>query len=183
MPTWEEAVNQPLVLGIDGAVRFLSPQEITELPHILREKEIIDNIVETNYIDWFWGAKKGILVATNLRVMFVGKNGQRGATLEDFAYRAIDSVQHYGGFFSGGVKLFISGKEKKFEGINKEAAAQFADAVRQQIQAHTQPATSKHAPAHQSSDVLPSLERIATLRDQGHLTQEEFDLLKRRLLD
>ena len=191
MPTLEEIKKQ---LGkLDRASKILGRREINELPTVLWHDETIENAVQGKY-----GESQGILVATDKRLIFVNK-GMVGGRLrvEDFPYDKIASIQYDTGKILGDyhwsdmdrkakITIFASGNKAEIEQVHKKQVRDFCEYVRARTTPASAPVSAPAQPASpavaRGDDVIEQLERLARLRQEGVLTQEEFDAQKRRLL-
>jgi len=176
MPTLDEIKAQ--IQNLDGASKLLGFKEIKQLPAILWEDEVVEKLVQGIYSSGY-----GILVATNKRLIFVDKGLIYGLRVEDFPYDKITSIQYETGVFYGEIKIFASGNKADITQISKKQARDFAEYVRARISGVKEHA-SVYAPAQTSSgDVITQLERLAELKEQGILSEEEFLTLKKKILE
>ncbi len=166
---------------LGGANISLSRREINELPNILWQDEIIEGVVQGYY-----HSGGALLVATTKRLIFIS----RGLRLhvEDFSYDKISSIQHETGLIGGSIKVFASGNNAEITNVPKAYVKGFADFVRAKISgmkehpavtAHYASTSSSHPPGE---DIIIQIERLAKLKDQGILTEEEFQTKKQELL-
>ena len=181
MPTLTEIQLQ--IKNLDGFESFLGSKEIKELPNILWADETVENIIQGTYNDG-----NGILVATNRRLVFVDKGILFGLKVEDFAYDKISSIQYETGIFFGKLTIFTSGNKAVIDNVIKAKVRVFGDWVRSRISAPitnsiNQPSTPIHNSSQGKVDIADQLERLAKLKDQGILTDEEFTIQKKKLLD
>ena len=176
MPSLEEVKSQIEHLG--GATKLLGFKEIKELPKILWEDEQVEKLVQGRY-----GKGIGILVATNKRLIFVDKGLIYGLRVEDFPYDKISSIQYETGLVYGEIKIFASGNKADIEHVNKKHAKNFAEYVRARISGVKEHASAPEDPAQASSDdVITQLERLAKLKEQGILSEDEFLVQKENIL-
>ena len=174
MPTLEEIKIQ--IKCLDGVSRLLGRREIRELPNILWDDEIVEQIVQCLYENG-----QGILVATNKRLLFVDKGLIYGLRIEDFPYDKITSIQYETGLIFGKIKIFASGNKADIEQVDKKQARDFAEYVRARISGIKEHASiPKNKPA--SDDVITQLERLAKLKSQGVISDEEFSSQKKKIL-
>lgn len=173
MPTIDE-VNAQLE-SIDGWTKFLSRREINELPNVLWPKERIEQFGGGTY-----EGKRGVLVATNRRLIFLDK-GLIRLKVEDFPYDKVTSAQVETGLIWGKLTILASGNKAVIDNMPKDQARSLGDHVRRRLNKPSpqQPGPERGTP---SDDVVSQLERLAKLRQQGLLTDQEFVAQKRRLL-
>jgi len=177
MPSIFEIQSQIKNLG--GFESFLGRKEIKELPSILWEDECVENIIQGTYNNG-----NGILVATNRRLVFVDKGFLFGLKVEDFPYDKISSIQYETGILMGKLTIFTSGNKAIIDNVIKAKVRVFGDSVRAKISAPKEIA-SQIAPivvSQQPIDIADQLERLAKLKEQGILTDEEFAQQKKKIL-
>ena len=179
MPSLEEIQEQIRGALSDRDRRSLGqPREIKELPSILAEDEIIENILSGIYSN-----RRGILVATNRRLIFVDKGIMGGVKVKDFSYEKISSIQYKTGMFLGEITIFSSGNDANISHIDKDVARSFGDFVRARISSpKPPPAITSDVDSPTQDDVIIKLERLAKLKEQGVLDDREFQEQKRRML-
>ena len=178
MPNLSEIQSQ--ISNLDGLETFFGRKEIKELPNVLWDDEKIENIVQGTYSNG-----NGILVATNKRLIFVNKGLLFGLKVEDFPYEKITTIQYETGLIFGKLTIFTSGNKAIIDNVIKTKVRVFGDWVRARISA-----TQKNALANDSYtteslkvDIADQLERLAKMKDQGILTEEEFGVQKKKLLN
>ena len=180
MPTLEQIQEQ--VKHLDSASQFLGRREIKELPNILLADENIEAIIQGTY-----NAGNGILVATSKRLIFVDKGLLYGLKIEEFPFDKISSVQYSTGLLLGDLTIFASGNKAKIDNVDNKTVRSFGDYIRNKLSIRDQAKTaaeSKPAVENElSDDVINKLERLAKLKDQGILTEEEFKQQKTKLLN
>ncbi|MEK5431749.1 PH domain-containing protein [Lysinibacillus sp. FSL R7-0073] len=129
--------------------------------------------------------KKGLLIATNMRVVFVTKMG-----VSQF-YKSIYYKYMEGIFFaSDGIAqkeliILTPGLRETFDDIlNDDRLNKFIDVVQKQMQdSKDNPRmTNDKKKLSASADPYSDLEKIANLRDKGILTEEEFLEEKKKIL-
>lgn len=181
MPTLDEIKEQ--INGLDGVSRFVSRKEIKELPHILWEDENVEDILPGTYNNG-----NGILVATNSRLIFIDKGLVFGLKVEDFPLDKITSIQYSTGLMFGKLTIFASGNKAVIDNCEKVRVRKFGDNIRNKITAKSNP---EPAPSNSSTnndsqgqdDVVSKLERLAKLKEQGILTEQEFLDQKKKILE
>ena len=161
--------------------RFLSRGEIKELPRILWEDELPEAVVSGRYHDG-----NGLLVATDRRLIFVDK-GLVGLTVEDFYFEDISSIESHIGWMMGNVNIYARGNKENIEDVPKDMIRPFSDFLRNRLALAKQlkdPLPASHEqPTSSSVSVADELIKFTELLKDGILTEEEFNVQKRRLLD
>ncbi len=150
-------------------------RELKKLAEHLYEGETVRFIAQGTY-----EGDQGIVVLTDVRLLFLF-HGVMRQRKEDFPLRLISSVQTKSGWGTGEIKVWVSGNSASISGIVKSDLEPLADAVRQGIA--TQHAAPPTAPSAESADdPYEALRKLASLRDAGVLTEEEFETKKQDLL-
>lgn len=175
MPTLQEVKQQANKL--DGVSKFLSRKEINELPKILWENEAVENMAQGTYNNG-----SGLLVASNKRLLFIDK-GWFSLKVEDFPYDKISSIQYETGMLSGSITIYCSGNKAAISNIiPKQKCRDFAEYIRARISKPMEHASMPTAAASSGNSVADQLEKLASLREKGVLTDEEFANEKRKIL-
>lgn len=170
----EEIKSQIQTLKLDNVSSFLGRKEINELPNILAQTETVDNIIQGTY-----NKGQGILVSTNRRLVFIDKGFLYGLKVEDFPLDKITSIQYQTGLLLGSVMIHTSGNISLIENVDKKSSRNFSEFVRDKL---SQPKESA-APIDSQPNVLDQLEKLAKLKENGILTEEEFNDHKKKLLE
>jgi hypothetical protein len=125
--------------------------------------------------------RKGLLAATNRRLVFYAKK-LGGYDLESFPYENLSSIEMGKQMVMGHhVKFFASGNEVRMKWIDdKEGVAEFVTEVKRRMKGGS-PVAPLTTP-QQQPDLADQLRRLAELRTEGLLTDEEFEAEKQKLL-
>ena len=176
----EEIQKQIKSLNIDGVGRLLGRMEIKELPNILWEYELIEDLVQGRYQN-----KNGLLVATSKRLIFIDKGFFGKLTVEEFPFDKISSIQYQAGLLLGTITIFASGNKAEIENVDKKRVKAFGNYLRTRISdIGTKDAGSQSPMPNnaQQDDTISQLERLAALKEQGILTEDEFQKQKQAIL-
>ena len=177
MPTLEDIKSQ--IQHLDSGSKLLGFKEIKELPNILWDDEQVEKLVQ----GWY-GKGEGILAATNKRLVFVDKGLIYGLRVEDFPYDKITSIQYKTGLIFGKITIFASGNKADIEQVDKKQTRDFGDYVRARISGIKEHACVSKTPTEPSTeDVITRLERLAKLKQQGVLSEDEFLVQKKIILE
>jgi PH (Pleckstrin Homology) domain-containing protein/putative oligomerization/nucleic acid binding protein len=125
-------------------------------------------------------SRSGMLAATDHRVVFYAKK-MGGYDLEVFPYKHISSIETSKGMMGHEIKFFASGNEVKLKWIDKKSDAPGLVAIvkDQMTAAHATPAA---VDSGGSPDVADQIRKLAQLRDEGLVTDEEFESKRADLL-
>ena len=151
---------------------YLKRKEIKELPKILSKNEKIDNIIEGMY-----NGGIGILVSTNRRLIFIDKGILYGLKVEDFPLNKISSIQYETGLLSGKIKIHTTGNITTIDKVEKTSVRDFAEFVRNKIELKAETKNENQ------NDIFDKLEKLGNLKDKGILSNEEFEIQKKKLLN
>ena len=150
-------------------------RSIERLPDILWEEEVPETLVYGTYNNL-----RGILVATGKRLVFVNRGWFGALVINDFAYDGISSIESKTGLGLGEITIYVSGKKEKLNSIPNNQLRPFADILRKNVLlAHGD--TSDSQPVLLTS-VAGELETFVKLRDEGVISDDEFQAQKTRLL-
>lgn len=180
MPSFDEIKSQ--LSRLNSASTVLARKEIKELPNILWEDEHIRDAVQGVYNN-----RIGLLVATDRRLVFVDK-GLMSLKVEDFQYDKISSIQYQTGWVLGQITIFASGNRAEIKQIAKNHTPLFAETVRNMIGGVHTGSAARSEPQQASSavgsseDFVEKLEKLARLKDQGIVTEQEFAEQKAKIL-
>lgn len=116
-------------------------------------------------------------------MIFVDKGLIYGLRVEDFPYDKISSIQYKTGLIFGEITIFASGNKADIGQVEKKQVEVFSDYVRARITEIKEHA-SYHSQEHNNSsgDLADQIKKLAVLKDQGILTEEEFSAKKKKLL-
>ncbi|HOB43694.1 MAG: hypothetical protein BWY45_02970 [Euryarchaeota archaeon ADurb.Bin294] len=175
MATQEEINEQIKQIGAGG---FLYRKEVKALPSILWEDENLEKLVQG-----FYHGGTGILVATDKRLIFIDKGLIYGLRVEDFPYDKLTSIQYKTGLILGEITIFASGNNAKIENIQKGEVKPFAEYVRARITGKMGHASAPQNTPVAQDDIISKLEKLASLKERGILSDEEFIEQKARILN
>jgi hypothetical protein len=126
--------------------------------------------------------RKGILVATDRRVLFFAKK-MGGYDLESYPYGNISSLEQGKTMMGGTLKFFASGNtaSMKWIDVKKHHLGEFMTIVQSQMNAAKSAATPTQSDGPQL-DIAEQIRKLADLRDAGILSDQEFSAKKTELL-
>ncbi|HCN50043.1 MAG TPA: hypothetical protein DIT10_13310 [Chryseobacterium sp.] len=154
---------------------FFARKEIHELPDILSVDEKIVYLVEgRNKIN----NHHIILVATDRRVIFVDKEFMYGLKVEDFSYSKISSIQYETALLLASIDIHVADDVVEIDGVGKYDAELFCEKVRN-FMAHPE----EYVQAKTEPTVLDQLEQLGRLKENGFLSEDEFNEQKKKLID
>lgn len=181
MPSLDDIKLQ--IKSLDRVSKYLGKREIKQLPDILWEDEVVENIVQGIYSKGL-----GILVATNKRLVFVDKGMIYGLTVETFPYKNISSIQYSTGLLYGKLTIFSSGNKSEIDNVGKKEVRLFSEFVRNKLSLLDEPSEiinkkGESVKSNSLPDRITQLERLAELKDKGIISEEEFTTEKQKILN
>lgn len=168
--------------GHPGIALFGAGREIKHLAALLNPDEFVLDVLQGRYSD-----QEGLLVRTTTRLIFFVK-GFTSSKVEEFALDKVTSVEYTAGLVLADVTVFASGNKAEIKNTMKIHTKVFVNGLRRQLEAgkHEAPAATPAAalaPADsQGGGTLVELERLASLKERGFLSDEEFTAAKRKIL-
>lgn len=153
-------------------------KNLKELNKILND----DEETEKTIVAWH-DHREGVLSITNRRLLFVGKGLLSGLTVKDFPLEKIINVDYQLKSFtsisrSSFIRIYGHGNAIEFDGVigSKDEVKDFVEHLKSKVgkQNHT---------ASKDNDFISQLERLAKLKEQGILTEEEFQTQKEKILN
>jgi hypothetical protein len=119
--------------------------------------------------------RNGVLIATNKRLVFYAKK-LMGYELEDFPFSNISSIESGKNMMGHNISFFASGNKVKMKWINDGEIKKFVEHVRSEIGKESSSSNSK------AENIPDQIEKLSKLKDQGILTEDEFQAKKEDLL-
>ena len=124
----KEIKHQISKMPITNANTFFARKEIKSLPDILMENEKLENIIVGNF-----SSGTGVLICTNVRLMFVNKGFFFGLKVIDFPLKNISSIEYSTGMILGKIKIHMSGNTSQIEYCDKKSVSSFVNYVRSKL--------------------------------------------------
>lgn len=175
-------------MKIDGSFDFLTKAHMRGIERVLENEEIIDATYGT--ID---RSMKGIkqekemivLVLTSTRVIIYNNKIRGGHSSIDCPLRSIHSIDSNVGFVYADIKIHSGNDVLKIEKLSKSACEAFVKNLKTEIsKENNSTPNSQISQASQASsiDIADQIQKLAGLKAQGILTEEEFNAQKKKLL-
>ena len=160
--------------SVPPAAARWSKREMKELPEHLGIDELVEDAVACCLEEF------GLLVRTDLRLFFLDKQMFGAVVVLEFPFSEVTSVECEPGKTLSSLTVVRSGEATTFTGLDRDRCRAFADATRARIAAPA-PAAGGPTPAA-GPDPIGDLERLSALWKSGALTDQEFEVLKQRVL-
>lgn len=154
--------------------RLYGRKEVRHLHHLLRGAERVIILGRGSY-----NKKQGLVVLTNERLFFFEKSLLGQETVEDFALKAITSLETGKKMTGERLVVHISGNRSEITNMIHGQADEITREFRRLMTAREAPSPARTTAPQ---DPLEQLERLASLHEKGLITAEEFEQKKADLL-
>lgn len=178
MPSLNE-VKRQISQYKDGYI-FWTNKEIRTLPKILDEDEDIKAVTSGYMNNATW-----LAVCTTRRLIFLNCGMFFGMRQIQLPLDRIQSIDHAFTIAFGSISVWDGASSFTISMVMKSSILPFVRATQEAMYAHrksmnqpSQPVAAAAAPL----DVASQLSKLADLKERGHLTEEEFQAQKRKLL-
>lgn len=172
MPTREEINRQ--IKAYPNRYIFWTQKEIKALPEVLDDDESV-KAVTSGMID----TSTWLAVCTNRRVIFLNRGMIYGLRQVQFPLDRIQSLDHKFALVFGSISVWDGASAFTLNMVLRNSIIPFVRIVEEHMQLLRK---AQYAPAAASSDVATQLQKLADLKEKGHLTDEEFQKQKKKLL-
>lgn len=127
---------------------------------------------------------KNYLIVTDSRVILWAR-GVLNSSVDAFDYVDIKSVEMQKGILFGSIVFNVYGKMEHFAEMQKPEASRIVDMIRNNIKTVKNKIYEAKKPIEDKAeiDVIGQIERLASLKDRGILSAEEFVSKKQKLLE
>ena len=122
--------------------------------------------------------RNGIFIATDIRLVFFSSKMFKGYDMEVFPYSNISSIEMGKSLMGHTISFFASGNKVSMKWINGDVSS-FMNIVKPKIdkKANPSPATNNSMP-----DIADQIRKLSDLKNEGILSEEEFQAKKVQLL-
>lgn len=157
---------------------FGTKKEFFHLPEILNNGEqplaIASGMMDNN--TW-------LITLTNQRVIFLDKGMMYGVKQIDVSLRNIVSVGGKTGIILGEIMISTSGQNYTVKNVMKASVIPFTNLINETKNGLNDDKKTSELPPPETSDFISKLERLASLKEKGILSEEEFQQQKQRILN
>lgn len=161
-----------------GDDQFFTRKELNHLPHVLHDDEEVLAFTSGMMNNNTW-----LITLTDKRIIFLDKGLIYGLRQTAIDLDKVNAVSGETGIMLGSISIQDGAGSYKIRNVWKKTVMRFTNRVQQAIDARKSPRQQPAAPAASADDeIILKLERLATLRERGVLTDEEFAAQKARIL-
>lgn len=177
MPTTLKEVQKQLK-RIKTADIFGTKKEIKYLPEILAHDEKIRCLTSGMMDGNTW-----LVVCTSKRVIFLDKGMFYGLKQAEIPLNKINSINQSAGFFFGTISIWYGTSSLVMTNVKKKSIKYFVHSTNKAIEDLDNNRREEGNEDNNLKDIVADeLMKLAKLKEQGVLTQEEFDQQKAKLL-
>lgn len=133
--------------------------------------------MKTKYVVYNDDNFDGVLAITNKRVIFHNDSLFKGKVTVEYPFNKIITIEQD----KDEIKLIGSGIKAEFKMFSLSDIEEMAQALREQLEKFN--SHDKESSNNAKTDFISQLERLAELKKQGILTEEEFQDQKKRILE
>ncbi len=173
MPTLAEIKRQ--IDAYRHSYIFWTKKEIRALPEILEHDESVKAITSGLMNNATW-----LAVCTEKRVIFINRGMLYGIRQIQIPLERIQAIDHEATIFFGSITIWDGASAFMIGMVLKSSILPFVKATQEQM--NLLRGKAKPAPQTTTTDIASQLERLANLKEKGHLTEEEFQSQKKKLL-
>ncbi len=167
--------------GVVSDTPFGTKKEFFHLPEILNSGEhpvaIASGMMDGN--TW-------LITLTNKRVIFLDKGMIFGVKQVDINLNNIVSVGGKTGLIFGEIMISTSGQNYTIKNVMKASVIPFTNLVNETRNSADTPAPQRKEPSKDGQsfeEQMAKIERLAEMKEEGILTEEEFQQQKQRILN
>lgn len=166
---------------VNANLSMFTRGEIKELPNILAADEPVLAITDAQFLNT---VDAGILLVTPKRIVSVSKAMFKPVKVSEFNNETINEVSFVKNFISPVIKIHTNEKIVEFECFyDKQDAEIFYGFIEKMYNQKKFQKQQNSIKAVSTDIVLEQLEKLAKLRENGILTDEEFAKQKQKLLE
>ncbi|MBV4438584.1 PH domain-containing protein [Clostridium tyrobutyricum] len=157
---------------------FGTKKEIKFLPEVLRDDEVIKYMTSG-----FLEGNTWLVTCTNKRIIFLDKGMVFGLKQKEIPLEKINSIGQKRGLLLGKIEIWDGASKILIDSIDKDTLKPMIDAInsaREALKSEDRPQSSNNITAQE--DIPLQIKKLAELKDQGILTEEEFTKKKTELL-
>jgi hypothetical protein len=137
-------------------------------------------IVESSYLRPKMFPKK-LIITTRRAIIY--KPELIGNAVEDFQLNSISNIDVKKGMMRSDITLHVGLESHTIEFVNNGDAQRAVRILKANMQTFNQPQTTQPVQSTEPLDIADQIKKLADLRDQGVLSEDEFKEAKKKILD
>ncbi len=174
MPTAAEVNRQ--IDALPNSYIFWTRKEIRALPQILDHDEPIKA-----FTSGFMNNATWIAVCTDRRIIFLNRGMIYGERQLMIPLERVQAIDHQSTIFFGSITVWDGASAFMLSMVLKSSILPFVKTTQEQMQV-VRMNSKPTPPSTATTDIASQLAKLADLKEKGHLTEEEFQAQKKKLL-
>ena len=173
---WEEAKGEYQRIAKEiGDDQFFTKKELKYLPEVLQEGEQV-----LAFSSGMMDANTWLITLTDRRIIFLDKGLIYGLKQSVIPLNKVNSISGKTGLILGEISITDGAGTRVIKNVWKKTVGPFTAKALKAIDSLNE--TQKPVSAPSNDDRIDKLERLAALKEQGILTEEEFANEKAKIL-
>lgn len=158
---------------------FFTKKELEHLPEILLDGEYV-----ISFTSGMMDGNTWLITLTDKRIIFLDKGMLYGLKQAVIDLDKVNAVSCETGLLLGSISIQDGATTRTIKNVQKKTVVNFTNKVRDALEARKRPQPSHPTLSNtaETIDVISQLERLASLKEKGVLSQDEFDQQKRKLI-
>lgn len=166
------------IAKLTGDDQFFTRKELAHLPEVLAQGEPV-----LAFCSGSMEASTWLIALTDRRILFLDKGLFFGLKQVSIDLDKVNAVTGSTRLLLGQIEIEDGARNRIINNVPKRTVVAFTNLVRDAMEARKRPVASPPAlPQLPADDIIDKLERLAVLRRDGILTDEEFTTQKARIL-
>jgi hypothetical protein len=158
-----------------GDDQFFTKKELNYLPEMLRDGEQV-----LAFTSGLMDANTWLIALTDRRIIFLDKGMIYGLKKMAIDLDKVNAVSGSTGLIFGKISIADGGQERVITNVWKKTVKNFTNKVHDVIDARKQ--SNSQVLPQSESDPYEKLEKLASLKEKGIVSEEEFEQEKKRIL-
>lgn len=161
-----------------GDDQFFTKKELNYLPEVLQNNEQV-----LAFTSGLMDGNTWLITLTDRRIIFLDKGMIYGMKQEIVPLNRVNAVSGKTGILLGKIVITDGAKDRKIDNVWKQTVKPFTNKVQEAIDALNRPQRFEEPQkVDKQEDRYAKLEKIASLKDKGILTEAEFLSEKEKIL-
>lgn len=162
-----------------GDNMFATKKELLHLPNVLKDGEMV-----IGFSSGMMGGNSWLICLTDSRLVFLDKGMLYGLKQSVMSLDKVSSVTCSTGMLFGKIEISLGSDVHKIEQVPKASASKLVNLIENQISNTKNKSSSQTPPSAEikTQDPYEKLLKLGELKDKGFLTDDEFNIEKRKIL-
>jgi len=158
---------------------FFTKKELDHLPEILLDGERV-----ISFTSGMMDGNTWLITLTDKRIIFLDKGMLYGLKQAFIDLDKVNAVSGETGLILGSISIQDGATTRTIKNVQKKTVVNFTNKIRDALETRklTQSPHSTSTSQAETTDVISQLERLASLKEKGILSQDEFEQQKSKLI-